>query len=481
MMRILFLYLLPLSTTTGFGFSPRNSLVRLSSLASTATATATTTATSTSTSSPIAIIGGGPAGLCTAIALAQQGKKVILFDKQPTPLDPNDSEIWGDTAKFYLIGLGARGQKALDQFGVWEGQNGVKSYCQEVIGRKDWSPQGGEEGVERIFTDRPYKTMVLPREKLVGVLYKHITTNFSEDQIELKFGVDAAVDLEQEQEQEQESTILCNGEKFNASFVVASDGAARDVAKSISSSRKSAMRVVKYKDDNKRIYKTLPIKFPKESWRGDINYSSRTADGRVNFDALPANSNNEYCGILLLKEDDPLSGPDTSPFELRELLDKSLPQFSPLVDDATVAAVAKKDVSNLPSFRYVKNSLSWRNIVVLGDAAHCVKPYFGLGANSALEDVTFLSAIMENNRLSPNEMASEFSRQRAGEAKALVQISRELDRPGALGFFSFVLPLILDGLFHNVMPRIIMPNVIAMLQRTDYDFRGVRRRKRQDR
>ena len=91
------------------------------------------------------------------------------------------------------------------------------------------------------------------------------------------------------------------------------------------------------------------------------------------------------------------------------------------------------------------------------------------------------SECYENNRLSPNEMASEFSRQRAGEAKALVQISRELDRPGALGFFSFVLPLILDGLFHNVMPRIIMPNVIAMLQRTDYDFRGVRRRKRQDR
>jgi hypothetical protein len=42
---------------------------------------------------------------------------------------------------------------------------------------------------------------------------------------------------------------------------------------------------------------------------------------------------------------------------------------------------------------------------------------------------------------------ARFSRQRAGEAKALVQISREFDRPGALGFLTFILPLILDGIF----------------------------------
>jgi hypothetical protein len=34
--------------------------------------------------------------------------------------------------------------------------------------------------------------------------------------------------------------------------------------------------------------------------------------------------------------------------------------------------------------------------------------------------------------------------------RALVQISREFDRPGILGFVTFILPLILDGLFNGL-------------------------------
>jgi hypothetical protein len=75
----------------------------------------------------------------------------------------------------------------------------------------------------------------------------------------------------------------------------------------------------------------------------------------------------------------------------------------------------------------------------------------------------------------------KFSRERAGEAKALVRISRELDRPGALGFLTFILPLILDSIFNKMAPKIFAPNVISMLQKEGYGFRRVARRKRNDR
>jgi len=39
-------------------------------------------------------------------------------------------------------------------------------------------------------------------------------------------------------------------------------------------------KVTRYPDDNQRVYKTIPMKFPK-GWRGDLNYSARTKDGRV--------------------------------------------------------------------------------------------------------------------------------------------------------------------------------------------------------
>jgi hypothetical protein len=239
--------------------------------------------------------------------------------------------------------------------------------------------------------------------------------------------------------------------------------------------------VTRYEDDNQRIYKTVPFKLP-AGWRPDLNYSARGKGSRVVFDALPANRNGEYCGVLLLKADDPMAQRETDPKELRALMDEHLPQFSALVNDPTIEVIAKKGPSFLPSFRYVGPRLhQGERTVILGDCAHTVKPYFGLGANSALEDVKFLSEAIDATGGDLTAAVRLFSSQRAGEAKALVRISRELDRPGKLGFLTFVLPLILDSIFHKVAPKVFAPNVISMLQKEGYGFRRVARRKRNDR
>ena len=97
------------------------------------------------------VCGAGPAGLLTAIMLAQKfpNKKVSVFDRLGAPPSPTDDAVWSDVAKFYLIGLGARGQRALAEFGVWDA---VEQVCTSVVGRRDWSPES-EDAVERIFTD----------------------------------------------------------------------------------------------------------------------------------------------------------------------------------------------------------------------------------------------------------------------------------------------------------------------------------------
>ena len=63
----------------------------------------------------------------------------------------------------------------------------------------------------------------------------------------------------------------------------------------------------------------------------------------------------------------------------------------------------------------------------------------------------------------------------AGEAEALVRISRGLDRPGLLGFVTFILPIILDGLFQRLAPRLFEINTIALLQRDGISFAEVDR------
>jgi hypothetical protein len=239
-------------------------------------------------------------------------------------------------------------------------------------------------------------------------------------------------------------------------------------------------KVRRYIDDNRRVYKTVPMKIP-DDWRPDLNYSARTKDGRINYDALPADRNGNYCGVLLVKEGDEFAASDTDPVKFRALLDDTLPQFSALLDDQTVAAIAKKPVSFLPSFRYAGPRLNQGDrALILGDCAHTVKPYFGLGANSALEDVVVLEEAINETKSIP-EAVHLFSKKRAKESESLVKISRELDRPGKLGFLTFILPLILDSIFSKILPKIFAPNTISMLQKEGITFTGVRRRKRFDR
>ncbi|EKX46622.1 hypothetical protein GUITHDRAFT_70296 [Guillardia theta CCMP2712] len=467
-----------------------------------------------------AIIGAGPTGLATAIMLAQRGwKDIHVYDRLSPPPNPDDDNVWSDTAKFYLIGIGGRGQRALKNFGIWDD---VDKYCTTVVGRMDWAPGAGEdEGIERIFTDRPYLTKVIARDRLVGVLERIVKDKFG-GQVHLHYGNElrtvewkdkqgkGGCEFEIEEfDVESLSTVrpptstvtITSGEKetkgtgrmkkLNAKLLIGADGAARTLAnvmqeeseKSERGMFKRPFRVIRYPDDNQRIYKTIPLKLPK-GWRSDLNYSARTQDGRINIDALPASPNGDYCAVLLLKANDPLAAANTDPKELRALLDKNLPQFSKLIDEESLKAIAAKPPSRLPSFRYVEPYLHrGDSTVLLGDAIHTVKPYFGLGVNSAFEDVQKLSECLDKHESSAGMEGalSQFSSIRAGEAKALVQISRGFDRPGLKGFFSFILPIILDGIFNKLAPQVFGQNTISMLQQEGMTFQGVRDRKRRDR
>lgn len=366
------------------------------------------------------ICGGGPAGLLSAIMLAQKfpDRKVKVFDRLAAPPSPTDEAVWSDVAKFYLIGLGARGQKALAKFGVWKE---VEDVSTAVVGRKDWAPES-KEGVERILSDRPVTTQVLPRDKLVGVLHKHVMDNYS-DRIELNYGYEVTpvdfcagdgtsvvVQVTKCAEDETFSPKynpdkLCDAAEplvVTTNLLIAADGTSRTIANQMEQEDKKEREsmnplqklfagkpfsVTRYEDDNQRIYKTIPMKLP-EGWRPDLNYSARTKGGRVTFDALPADRKGTYCGVLLLRKDDLLAASDTDPKKLRKLFVEDLPQFNDLVDDRTMEMIAKKPPSFLPCFRFVGPRLHQGDrTLLLGDCAHTVKPYFGLGANSALEDV----------------------------------------------------------------------------------------------
>jgi len=182
-----------------------------------------------------------------------------------------------------------------------------------------------------------------------------------------------------------------------------------------------------------------------------------------------------------MKPGDELAEANAKPGKLRAFFDEEFPQFGALVDDKVMEQVSSKAASALPSFRYVGPRLNMgKRTLVLGDAAHTVKPYYGLGANSAMEDVQMLSDALDESNDVPAAVEL-FSKRRSGDAEALVIMSRNMDRPGKLFFLTFLLPIILDGIFHKMAPKIFGPNMFAMFQRKDLGFKQIQTKKRLDR
>ncbi|KAG7348498.1 kynurenine 3-monooxygenase [Nitzschia inconspicua] len=551
-----------------------------SSSSSSFTTTTTTTPSSQSFQLPsrpasqydAVIAGGGPAGLLTAIMLTQKygpSYKIAVCERRPTiPPSPFQSDVWNDVARFYLLGIGHRGQSALDRFGILP--DFIKASV-EVHGRRDWQPgQTNVEDGRTTISNKDPPSRVLARDKLVGLLHEQlveqhiIKRNATIDllygyQVEpLEFGNDRSHKNEDtattaaaaapppvkvritkceevvttatttddqsttpssssssSYEASQDSQQVCNVDDYveaTTHFLVGADGASRTVARAMEAAdakrfqqlnlvqkvfaRQRPFRITRFDDDNPRVYKSVPITLPSD-WPRDLNYSARSRNSRITLEALPSDDKGNLCALLLMRPDDELAQPNVDPNKLRQFFDDEFPQFGMLVNDDEMARVAQKPASRLPVFRYAGPRLCMGSrTLVLGDAAHTVKPYYGLGANTALEDVHVLSDILDECRRSENPDTGEnccppesvipaavqtFSDRRSGDAQALVTISRNMDRPGKLFLLNFLIPIILDGIFHKLAPKIFGPNMFGMFQMKGIGFKQIQRKKRLDR
>mmetsp|Transcript_24614 Transcript_24614/g.29704 ORF Transcript_24614/g.29704 Transcript_24614/m.29704 type:complete len:234 (+) Transcript_24614:736-1437(+) len=136
--------------------------------------------------------------------------------------------------------------------------------------------------------------------------------------------------------------------------------------------RPAPFKITRFLDDNPRVFKSVPIKLP-PSWPKDLNYSARSSDGRVTLEALPSDTRGNLCALLLIKPTDELALPDASISSVRG--------FDRRRDDGGRGA----EEGFRPAVVSFRGAAVARGTVVLGDAAHTVKPYYGLGANTALE------------------------------------------------------------------------------------------------
>jgi len=424
----------------------------------------------------IAIVGGGPAGLSLAIGLARRGwSGITVLDKRPPPPWPDDG-IFGDNSRHYMLGISGRGQRALRRLGVMDA---VDACAHLVRGRMDWNPGTGTGVADGKFVDlaaqRGYITRTIQRDRLSAVLYQEagrfpnqVTLQYETDVTEVRWATDGPA----------ATLTFPDGTTRTYDVVFGADGVGSTVRDAME--RDGEVEVRRYVDDNALLYKTIPMYVPAD-WRGDLNYSCRTSAG-LNLDALPT-AEGPYIGVLLFRPGCEMIDSVRDVPSARQFFDTYFPMFTGVIRDDDLAVFAAAPPSKLPVFRTVTPRLHRRlgGAALLGDCIHTVKPYFGLGANSAFEDVTvFMDCLTAAAEDLPTALKL-YSEARADDAFTLVRLSHMFDRPGLGTFVCFLLPIILDNIFHTALPSVFAPNALRLLQDPNLRFVDVAQRKRRDR
>lgn len=375
--------------------------------------------------------------------------------------------------------------------------------CAVVLnGAVSWDPSSPPDKPtvrDNAAMGKKYRTVCIERDRISACLLEHIRENYN-DSIRIRFNMNCThVDWKANSSSHHTCTVhlqdLANGgrESVEAAFLVGADGTNSMVRESMLELSRSSgafpFHVRRFEDTNVRLYRTIPMVLPtaahstKFQWPQNVSYSARVRSD-VNLEALPG-PNNTYLAVILFRPEDRRVTDLSSAAEARAFFADLFPAFLPCLREEDLKRFAKKRNRKFPRFLFAGPTLHvpssrlgnpFPAACILGDSAHSVKPFFGLGVNSAFEDVDTLGDALRlhGGRLGP--ALDDYSSDRAPEAKTLVELSRQFDG----GFLTFVLPLIVDATFHRLFPFLFSPPTITVLQ-TNRKYTEVRALKRKER
>ena len=335
----------------------------------------------------IAVIGAGVAGLGFANLISKKGFNVTIFEKRKV------KDILTEPDKRSInFTVSERGLNTFKKIGIDEE---IKRNAKELKGRSIC-----ENGIKNKFIHKyGTSTYSIRRSKMIEILYKKSIENDNVRIIELAEIDSMDKDL---------ATIKINNKSMEFDFILGADGASSIV--------------------REELLRNNPVEFKREyfDWRyielkltqNDINKLS-THNDKINF----------WCGDNYLFVGIPnLDGSMSIMFSFHKNDDKNK-------RESYIKKVFPENIFNSLITQLDQNS-NWLTkievgkwyykdkVVLIGDAAHAIYPFYGQGMNSAMEDALVLFDLMESN--DNYEVAFEkYEKIRKPETDLLSEISKK--------------------------------------------------------
>ena len=326
------------------------------------------------------IIGGGIAGLASALALTRRGWQVEVLERAP-----------GFTEVGAGLSLWPNALRALDALGVGEPVRG-RAVLQGPVGIRDpagrWLSRTDTADLERRYG----LTAMIHRADLLAVLRAAVPEGA------LRAGtLVSAV--------RADGTVVHSGGECGADLVVGADGLRSATRQSVWPGC-PAPRYAGY-TSWRMVSPAVPVAETAELWGRGVRFGyAPLPDGRV------------YCYATANAPEGASNG---GLAELRRRFGSWHHPVPALLDAADSGAVLHHDLYELPRLKtYISG-----NAVLAGDAAHAMTPNRGQGACQALEDAVVLGNVMASG-----DGLAAYDRQRRPRTQRIARRSRQIGAAG---------------------------------------------------
>jgi kynurenine 3-monooxygenase len=402
----------------------------------------------------ITLVGAGLAGSLLAIFLAQRGFQVDVYERRADP-----RQVSGSAGRSINLAMSTRGLYALEQVGL---ATGMRQHAIPMRGRMIHT-LAGEVHFQPYGKDDSEVLYAISRAELNSVL---LNTAARYDNVHIRFqhrclginGATGALDIEQDATGQTDS--------LPPGRVIATDGAASAVRASMA----SLPRFTCSQDYLEHGYKELIIPpHADNTWQIEKNALHIWPRGTYMLIALPNLDGSFTCTLFL-----PFVGPASfaslsSDVAVLTFFHQQFPDAVPLMP-SLVETFFANPTGSLVTIKCMPWHIADR-VLLLGDAAHAIVPFYGQGMNCAFEDCTTLDACITRHWPDWERIFQDFTQQRKEHTDAIADmaIAHYVEMRDRVADAKFLLQKQLELELERKYPELFIPQyAMVTFHRTPY-------------